>query len=139
MTTSRKSKIKYWLLKIASILVSCALPIWAIWEKFPIWTEKHGAGHSIGAGGILALIVLLIIFSRTVFNFMRDRLKLHHAPPVVVWLVMLIISYVLMYINKFIQDMTVVFWMGLIGCAIGTVLTFIAENRYGKKESELNE
>ncbi len=25
------------------------------------------------------------------------------------------------------KDMTTVFWMGLIGCAIGTVLTYISE------------
>ena len=56
----------------------------------------------------------------------------------VVWLVMLIVSYVLMYINQFIQDLTTVFWMGLIGCAIGTLITFIAENKFGKKE-ETNE
>jgi hypothetical protein len=88
-------------------------------------------------GGILILFVLLIIFRKSVFNFMRDRLKLRHAPPLAVWLVMLIIAYSLLYISKVIYDMTIVFWMGFIGCAIGTLLTFIAENRFGKeKESE---
>jgi Na+-driven multidrug efflux pump len=49
---------------------------------------------------------------------------------------MLILSYVLLYISNFIQDLTTVFWMGLVGCAIGTVLTYIAENWYGKKKED---
>jgi hypothetical protein len=65
---------------------------------------------------------------------MKDKMKLQHAPPLVVWLVLIIVAYMLTYINKFIQDMTTVFWMGLVGCAIGTLITFIAENKYGKKD-----
>lgn len=129
----RKRKTLYWVLKILSILVACALPIWAICEKFPIWTAVHGTSHSVGVGGILILIVLLIIFRRTVFNFIRDKMNLKHAPPLAVWGVMLVISYILVYLNNFMRDMTTVFWMGLIGCAIGNVLTFVAENKFAKK------
>ena len=99
-----------------------------------MWTEVHGTTRSIGAGGILVLFVLLIIFRKTVFNFIADRLKLKHAPPLFVWGVMLVISYVLVYIANFMRDMTTIFWMGLIGCAIGNVLTFIAEDRFGKEQ-----
>jgi 1,4-dihydroxy-2-naphthoate octaprenyltransferase len=67
---------------------------------------------------------------------MKDKMNLKHAPPLVIWLVMIILAYVLTYINKFIQDMTTVFWMGLIGCAIGTLITFIAENKCRKKEEK---
>lgn len=132
--TNRKRKTFYWLFKILSVLVSCALPIWAIWEKFPIWTYTYGTSRSVGVGGILVLIVLLMVFRKAVFKFIVDKLKLRHAPPLAVWLVMLIISYILVYIGNFIRDLTTVFWMGFIGCAIGTVLTFIAEHRFGKKE-----
>jgi uncharacterized membrane protein len=93
----------------------------------------------MGVGGILVLIVLLVIFRKSVFNFFAEKLKLKHAPPLVIWLAMLIVSYILVYINRFINDLTTVFWMGLIGCAIGTVLTFIAENRFGKKEEKKDE
>lgn len=137
--SSRKRKTFYWLFKILSVLVACALPIWAIWEKFPIWTYSYGTSRSVGVGGILVLIVILVIFRRAVFKFITDKLKLRHAPPLVIWLVLLIISYILVYINQFINDLTTVFWMGLIGCAVGTVLTFIAENRFGKKEEQKNE
>lgn len=134
--SNRRRKTFYWLFKITSILISCALPIWAIWERYPMWTEVHGATRSIGAGGILVLFVLLIIFRKTVFNFITDRLKLKHAPPLFVWGIMLVISYVLVYIANFMRDMTTIFWMGLIGCAIGNVLTFIAEDRFGKEQKD---
>lgn len=132
----KKRKTNYWIFKILSIIISCGLPIYAVAEHFPLWTASHGTAHSIGAGGIICLIVLVIIFRKTVFDFMKDKMKLQHAPPIVVWLVMLIVSYILLYLNKFIQDLTTVFWMGLVGCAIGTVLTYIAEHKYGKKEDD---
>lgn len=134
--SEKKRKTKYWIFKILSIIVSCALPILAVCEHFPVWRMSHGAVRSIGAGGIICLIVLAIIFRKSVFNFISKKLKLEHAPPMVIWIVMLIISYILMYINSFIQDLTTVFWMGLVGCAIGTVLTYIAEHFYGKKKED---
>lgn len=132
--TEKKRKRLYWLFKLLGILISCALPIWAICEKFPIWTEKHDAGYSIGVGAILILIVLLVVFRRTIFDYIREKINLRHAPPLAVWLVMLIISYVLVYLGHVMEDMTTVFWMGLIGCAIGTFLTYIAESRFGEKK-----
>ena len=133
--SEKKRKINYWVFKVLSVIVSCGLPIYAVWEHFPIWTVSHGQARSLGVGGIICLIVLVIIFRKAVFNFLRDKAKLNHAPPIVGWIVMLIISYILMYISNFIQDLTTVFWMGLVGCAIGTMLTYIAENKYGKKEN----
>ena len=135
MTDSKRKRL-YWFFKVLGVIVSCAFPIAAILEKFPIWTEKHGSEYSVGAGGILILIVILIIFRKSVFDFVKERLKLKHAPPLVIWLVMIVVAYTLLFINKFIQDMTTIFWMGLVGCAIGTVLTLIAESKYGKKDSD---
>ena len=132
--TEKKRKTLYWAFKLFGIIVSCALPIWAICEKFPLWTETHGTTHSVGVGVILILIVLLVIFRRTVFNFIKDKLNLKYAPPIVVWLVLLIVSYIMIYIGNIMRDMTTVLWMGLIGCGIGTILTCISE-RF-KKVSE---
>jgi uncharacterized membrane protein len=133
--TEKKRKTLYWGLKVLSIIVSCGLPIWAICEKFPIWTETHGTSRSVGVGVILALIVMLIVFRKTVFDFVRDKFNLKHAPPIVVWLVMLIISYVMVYIGNFMKDMTIVLWMGLIGCGVGTFLTYLS-NRFEVKDDE---
>lgn len=137
--TEQKRKITYWILKILSIIISCGLPIYAVCEHFPVWKVTHGTVRSIGAGGIICLIVLVIIFRKSVFNFMRDKMKLEHAPPLAIWFIMLIVAYILTYINKFIQDLTTVFWMGLVGCAIGTLITFVAENKFGKKEEKKDE
>ena len=126
MTTKNRKRL-YWLLKIASVLVSCLFPIWAICEKFPIWVDNHGTGRSVGAGLILIGIVLLIIFRKTVFDFIKDKFNLKHAPPLMVWLVMLIIAYILIYIGEFMRDMTTMLWMGFIGCVIGTFLTYLSE------------
>ena len=134
--TEQKRKAIYWILKILSIIISCGLPIYAVCDHFPVWQVNYGTVRSIGAGGIICLIVLVIIFRKTVFNFMRDKMNLQHAPPLAIWLIMLIVAYILAYINRFIQDLTTVFWMGLVGCAIGTLITFIAENKFGKKEEK---
>ena len=132
--TEKKRKTLYWVFKIASVLVSCLLPMSEICEHFPMWRVEYGTNRTVGVGGILILIVFLVIFRKTVFSFLSDRLKLKHAPSPIGWLVALVIVYIMAYIGNFIQDLTSVFWMGLIGSSIGTVLTFIAENKYGKKD-----
>lgn len=132
--TEKKRKSLYWTFKVFSILVACGLPMWSIAEKFPMWTETHGAGTSIGVGFILALIVLLIVFRKTVFEFIKDHINLKHAPSITVWIALLIVAYVMVFIGDFFRDMTTVLWMGLIGSAIGNVSTYIAESRFGKKE-----
>ena len=133
--TEKKRNTLYWVFKLLGVLISCAFPIWAICEKFPVWTETHGATHSAGVGAVLILIVLLIVFRRTVFGFIRDHFDIKHAPPLMVWLAMLVVAYVMMYIGEFMRDMTIVLWMGLLGCAIGTFLTYLSERmRKGKTD-----
>ena len=136
MTTEKKRSKIYWLFKMGGVLISCLFPIWTICEKFPVWKDGHGAGRSFGVGAILILIVVTVIFRKSVFRFLGDKVKLKHAPPIAVWLVMLIVSYVMIFIGDFMRDLTTVLWMGIIGCAIGTLLTFIGENFFGKKENE---
>lgn len=133
---TKKHKAWYWILKVLSVIISCALPIYAVAEHFPIWSYSYGTVRSVGAGFVIILIVVAIIFRKAVFDFLKDKLKLNNAPPLAVWLICLIVAYVMLYINKFIQDLTTVLWMGLIGCAIGTLLTFIAEHCFNKKEEK---
>lgn len=136
MTVDQKRKLVYSLFKIGSVAVSCILPIWAVCEKFPVWVMSYGSGRSMGVGAILILIVLTIVFRKTVFDYISEKLKLKHAPPITVWLIMLIVSYILIFIAKFLIDLTTVLWMGVIGCAVGTLLTFIGENYFGDKEKK---
>ena len=125
--SEKKSKVLYWLFKILSVIVSCVLPIWAICEKFPLWSEEHGTGRTVGVGLILIILVLVIIFRKTVFDYIRDHFNIKHAPPLAVWVVMIVISYILVYLGEVMRDMTTVFWMGFIGCCLGTILTYVSE------------
>ena len=131
MTDKKRNKI-YWILKILGVAISCLFPIWTICEKFTVWKSGYGVGQSIGVGAILILIVVAIIFRKSVFQFISDKFKLQHSPPIFVWIVMLIVSYILIFIGDFMRDFTTVLWMGMIGCAIGTLITFIGENYFGK-------
>lgn len=130
--TVKNRNLLYWLFKLAGILVSCAFPIWAITEKFPIWREQHGATHSFGIGFVLIIIVVLIIFRKTVFDFIKDHFNLKHAPPLAIWIVLLVVSYIFVFLGDIMQDMTTVLWMGFIGCCIGNVFTYISERIKGK-------
>lgn len=134
--TEKKRKAIYWTLKGLSILISCGLPIIAVFEKFPVWTEKNGTGYSIGVGVVMIGIVLLTVFRRTVFNFAKDHLNLKYAPPITIWIVLLIISYALICLSNVLKDMTTVFWMGLIGCAVGTLFTYFADNHFREKVND---
>lgn len=134
MITDKKRCKLYWAFKIGGVLISCLFPIWAICEKFPVWNTVYSTGRTVGVGAILILIVVVIVFRKAVFRFLAEKLKLTHTPPILIWLVMLIVSYVLMYLADFIRDLNTMLWMGLIGCAIGTLLTFIGEYFFGKKE-----
>lgn len=131
--TERKRKALFWFFKISGIIVSCALPIWAICERFPIWTETHGTKRTVSIGVILILFVVLVIFRRTVFNFIKKHLNLQYAPPLTIWIALIVVANVLVYIGEVMQDMSDVFWMGFLGCLIGTVLTYISE-RFAEKE-----
>jgi uncharacterized membrane protein YoaK (UPF0700 family) len=132
--TEKKRNTLYWLWKIAGILIACGLPIWAICEKFPLWSQEVGEEKTIGAGIILIGIVVLIVFRKTVFDFIRDKLDLKHAPPLVIWLVLLIISYIILYLGTLMKDLTTVFWLGFIGSAVGTVFTYISDRYKPTKE-----
>lgn len=134
--TKTKRNTLYTLFKGLSIVISCLLPLWGVYEKFPIWIDEHGMGNSLGVGGVIGIFILLVIFRRTVFGYLKDKWKMKYAPPITIWGVMIVISYMLMFINKFLYDLTIVFWMGLIGCAIGAIFTFIAENFFAEEEKK---
>ena len=132
--TEKKRNTLYWLWKIAGIIIACGLPVWAICEKFPLWSQEVGEEKTIGAGIILIGIVVLIVFRKTVFDFIRDKLDLKHAPPLVIWLVLLVISYTILYLGTLMKDLTTVFWLGFIGSALGTVCTYISDRYKPTKE-----
>lgn len=124
--SERKRKTLFWLFKLLGILVACAFPIWAILERFPLWVEEHGTGHTVSVGVILVCITLLIVFRNAVFEFIKDRFNLKHAPSLKAWFAILIVAYIFVFIGDFMRDLTTICWMGVIGALIGTFLTYIS-------------
>lgn len=129
--TEKKRKLIGWLFKIAAIVVSCGLPVLAICERFPIWREAYSKPKSIGVGGILILIVVFLIFRKTVFGYIKSKMKFEYMPPIIAPIIMLVLSYVLMYLADFMQDLNTVSWMYFLGCAIGMLFTYIGERIIG--------
>jgi hypothetical protein len=132
--SEKNRKIWYGAFKVMSVLVSCLFPIYAVYEHFPFWIAKTGTPRAVGSGLIISLIVIALVFRKTVFDYIKKKAKFENAPPLLVWLVLIIITYVLEYISVFLSDLSVVLWMGFVGCLIGSGLTYIAESRFGKKE-----
>jgi TRAP-type uncharacterized transport system fused permease subunit len=129
--TLKKRKAWFLGLKSAGIVSSCLFPLFAIYEHFPIWVEENGAGKSLGSGLIIGAIVLLAVFRKTVFAYLSEKFKGKNAPPITIWIVLLICAYLLVYINSFLMDLITVLRMGLVGCGIGTGLNAIADNKFG--------
>lgn len=129
-----KRKAWFWGLKSAGIVCSCLFPLFAIYEKFPIWVEENGAGRSLGSGLIIGAMVILAVFRKTVFAYLSEKFKGKNAPSMTIWVVPLLLSYIIVYINAFILDLITVLWMGLLGSGIGTVLNAIADNKFGDKQ-----
>lgn len=131
--SERKRKTLFWLYRLLGILIACACPIVAVVEKFPIWVEEHGTGHTVSVGVILIAITLLIVFRNTVFEFLKDHFNLKHAPGLKLWIVIMVIAYIFVFIGEFMRDLTTVCWMGLIGAVVGTFLTFLS-GKYASKD-----
>lgn len=134
---SKKDKFFYWFWRLSGIITACLCPIYAVIEHFPIWLERNGTGRTLGVGAILILIILAVVFRKTVINYFREKFKTHTFPPVMGWIVLLCIAYVLQFINAFIIDMTAVFWAGLVGGLIGSFFMWLADRI--KRKGELNE
>jgi hypothetical protein len=124
---SKKRKLLYWLFKFTSVVISCAFPVWAVCNKFPLLTEG-GAKTTLGIGGVLAIVIVSSISRKTIFSFFKEKLNLVNAPPLVGWMVLLGMAYGFQYLTSFVAELITIFWMGFIGCCIGVALTFIAEN-----------
>ena len=131
-----KRNLFYWLLKGGGIGISAILPLWVVLEKFPLWVETHGVGRSVGAGGIIGAIIVLVIFRKTVMGYLKEKFKLSHTPPMTVWIVCLAITYGLMFLVKFLYDLSLVLWMGLIGSVVGTLFTLAGETLFGEEDNK---
>ena len=128
MKSSGKGKVKYLCIKGTGIVVSAAIPVIAILKKLPFWRAEAGVTRTVGVGAVMAAIVVLITFKKTVFNYLKEKTGMNHMPPLMLWGGLLIGSLLLNAAADMLSDMRSVFVAGFVGCAVGSVLTVIADN-----------
>ena len=127
-------------MQIMSFVISAAVPIVVIWQKFPGWVHDVPAYKQVGFGAILAVLVLVGTFHKTVFRTIREKLGITSVPPVIGWAVGWGVFEFLTRAVRFLVDMRVVCFAGLIGCAIGMACSAVSTWIYpdGKKDKETN-
>ena len=128
VTASAARRLRLICFKGAGIAVSVGLPVWAILEKFPAWHSQAGVAGTLGIGGAMAATVALVTFKRTVFDYVKEKTGIKHAPPLAIWCALLALSFALSAAASLLSDMRSVFISGAVGSGIGTVLNFIGES-----------
>ncbi len=126
------SKLKYYIFRIAAIVVAIAMPVWAIIEKFPIWINTQGTYRTAGASVCMILIVVFFTFRSTILSILKEKNWFKHAPPVAWWIGFTLVSIVLAELSKVMNDFKIIGIAGIIGCLIGTGLNYIAVSRFRK-------
>lgn len=139
MKQKTKKRLKILSFKSAGVVVSVALPAWAILEKFPVWKAETGTVRTLGIGGIMVAIVAFVTFKRSILNYIKEKTGMKTAPPLAIWAVLLIASFALTAVANILVDMRVIFIAGLAGSGIGTVLNFIGETAGESTDSESEE
>jgi hypothetical protein len=128
-------KIKYCICVVLSFLCSAVPPAVAVFQKFPMWEKTVSPAYTIGVGAVLAAIVLLICFRKTIIPVVKEKLGIKSVPPVVIWVVGLVAVVIFEKINTFMTDIKVVIFAGLIGSAVGWCFS-LASAYFDKKVKE---
>lgn len=133
----KKLKVKYWIFTILSFVLSAVPPVVAVLQKFPIWAEKINPTYTIGIGAVLAVIVILICFRKTLIPVIKEKIGIKSIPPVFIWVAGLATVIVFEKINTFMTDIKVVVFAGLVGSALGWICSFVS-SFYDKKIKEVS-
>lgn len=135
MTEKAKKTLTRTLLKAGGIAASIGLPAWAILEKFPVWKAEQGTGKTIGIGAVMVLFVLLVTFRKTVWTFVQEKTGLKSAPPLMMWAVLFCVFLGLQSLIGILADLITICLAGIVGCAIGTGTTVVANILDGIQEN----
>lgn len=133
----KSAKSKYWLSIILSFLFSAGIPVVAIVKKFPLWKQTVSPAYTIGVGGVLVVIVLLLCLRKTVLPTIMAKLGITSTPSVVFWVGGWIVVEVVAKINTFMTDIKGIVLAGLFGSAVGWVFSLLASHYDKKSESEV--
>ena len=131
----KSPKVKYWICVVLSFLFSAVPPVVAIAQKFPFWAMEVHPAYTAGASVIVAVIVVLVCFRKTLIPVIMDKLGIKSIPPVFVWALVLGAAIGLEKMIAIIPDIKIVAFAGLIGSAIGWAFSF-ASSYYDKKCKE---
>lgn len=137
-------RVKYWILQIAAFLVAVIPPVWAVCEKLPVWRVRYGTAQTFGFGLVILLVVLLVVFRKTLLVLVRgwldvlcDKIKektgIVHIPPmlslVLTWATALLVVVALIPVVSglyvILVDLKGIFMAGLVGAGLGWLLSLI--------------
>ena len=131
-----KTRTKYWLCIFFSFAFSAGVPIVAIVKKFPLWKQAASPALTVGAGGILAIIVLAICFRKTLLPTIKKKLGITSTPSVFLWLFGLMAVEFLSRINTFMVDIKGVIIAGIFGSAVGWAFSLMSVRYDNKLQAE---
>lgn len=134
------NKTIYWILQIASFLLSAGIPAIVVWQKFPLFVEKAGKANSVGIGLVLIIVIACVTFRKTIFATIKKALGITSVPPIVGWAVALVVLFALSKLVSILADLQVICFAGLTGSALGMACSLISQIVYpdSKKQEDLN-
>lgn len=133
-------KTVYWLLQVASFLLSAGIPAVVVWRKFPLFVEKTGTTNSVGLGLVLIIIIAVFTFRNTIFATIKKALGITSVPRPGWWAVALLVLFALSKLVSLLADLQVICFAGLTGSALGMACSLISQIVYpdSKKQEDLN-
>lgn len=134
------NKTVYWLLQVASFLLSAGIPAVVVWQKFPLFVEKAGKANSVGVGLVLIIVICCVTFRKTIFATIKKALGITSVPPIVGWAVAIAVLFGLSKLVSIMADLQVICFAGLTGSALGMVCSIVSQIVYpdSKKQEEMN-
>ena len=136
----KRTKVKYWLCVVLSFLFSAIPPVVQIIKKYPLWTEQVPPAYTVIAGAIVAIVVVLVCFRKTLVPTIIDKLDIKSIPPVVAPALVLVAALLLEKLTAIIPDIKAVALAWLFGSAIGWAFSLLSSyyDKQAQKEVKTN-
>lgn len=133
-------RIKYWICIALSFLCSATPPVVQIAKKYPLWTEQVPPAYTVSTGAIVAIVVVLVCFRKTLVPTIMDKLGIKSIPPVVAPALVLVAALWLEKLTAIIPDIKAVALAWLFGSAIGWVFSLLSSyyDKQAQKEVKTN-
>lgn len=133
-------RLKYWICIVLSFLCSAVPPVVQIAKKFPFWTEQVPPAYTIGSSAVVAILVVLVCFRKTLVPTIMDKLGIKSLPPVVAPALVLGVALWLEKMAAIIPDIKVVAFAWLFGSAVGWLFVLLSAyyDKQAQKEVKTN-